>query len=209
MAKAYGEDAIETCRRLYCKYGGKNHDAIQREMRAAGYAGWSKINLHNRGKEGTRSERLGWITKYGFDNSLRLHLEKLVEKVNDDEQDLYLSIKSMRKRLEANALRSGSDGKDMQLFRDFARLEMDARDKMDLSRANLETFAESYHLICTWAPDIDPELARRLVKGGDRFAELAQAHYGKAQTDDDGGGPGEDEGVDGPAPGESKLRLVG
>jgi hypothetical protein len=38
----YNQDAIELARSLYCKYGGKNLDAVQREMRKAGYPGWLK-----------------------------------------------------------------------------------------------------------------------------------------------------------------------
>jgi hypothetical protein len=96
----YNQDAIELARSLYCKYGGKNLDAVQREMRKAGYPGWLKTYLFDKGRDGTAHYRMGWITKYGFDNSLRMHLEKLVESVNDDEQDLYVGIKATRKELQ-------------------------------------------------------------------------------------------------------------
>jgi hypothetical protein len=96
----YNQEAIELARSLYCKYGGKNLDAVQREMRKAGYPSWNKKTLFDKGREDTPHYRMGWITKYGFDNSLRMHLEKLVESVNDDEQDLYIGIKATRKELQ-------------------------------------------------------------------------------------------------------------
>ena len=206
MAKSYSEEAIELCRRLYCKYGGKNHDAIQREMRAAGYSGWSKINLQNRGREGPRGERMGWVDKYGFDNSLRLHIEKLATSVNNDEQDLYLSIKTLRKRLQGKALARNPDTKVVSQFRDLAKLEIEARRNLDLSRSNLETFAEAFELIATWAPDIDADLASRFIKSADRFMELAQAHYGKQEDSvNDGTGDGPDEGRDGESEDEDSF----
>lgn len=203
MAKEYPEEARELCRRLYCKYGGKNYDAIERDMRRAGWSNWSKKNLDDRA-----GNRMGWVTKFGFENSLRLHLEKLVEKVNDDVQDLYLAIKTIRKKLQAEALGRNASKDVRRELREYAKLEIDARDRLDLTRANLETFAEAYELLSGWAVDIDAELATRFVKNADRFMELAQAHYGKQEDSiDDGAGPGEDEGGDGEGEDEDRIDL--
>jgi len=182
--KAYPEEAIELCRKLYCKYGGNNHDLIEREMRKAGWAKWSKMNLQNRGREGTRSERMGWIARYGFERSLKLHIEKLAEKVNDDEQGLYIDIKAVRKRLGQRALGENADKDDLAKYRDFCKLEIEARRNLNLTRDNFETFVSGYEKLLTWASDIDPQLAKLLAKCTDKFAELAQAHYGKDEVDD-------------------------
>ncbi len=192
MGKSYSEEAIETCRRLYCKYGGKNFDAIQREMRKAGWVGWTKSNLNDRGRIGTRTFREGWIDRYGFDRSLKLHIEKLTEKVNDDEQSLYLGIKTVRERLEKAALGDGASKDDLAKYRDFCKLEIEARRNLNLSRDNLETFVAGYEKLTIWAPDIDAQLAKLLAQHTDRFAELAAAHYGKDEGDD-GAGFREDE----------------
>ena len=197
MAKAYPSEAIELCRRLYCKYGGKNHDAIQQEMRKAGWAGWNKLNLHNRGKEGTRSERMGWIDRYGFENSLRLHLEKLTEKVNNDEQDLYLGIRTIRKQLQNEAVGNRA-GKDVRReYREYAKLEIEARRNLDLTRDNFETFVSGLEKLVIWLGDKDPDAARGLVRNSDWLTEMAQAHYGKAEADA-GASDREDEGGDRP-----------
>lgn len=195
MAKRYDQEAIELARKLYCKYGGRNHEAIEAEMQKV-YPGWGKANLHSRGKGD--NERLGWIEKYGFDNSLKLHLQKLTESVNDDEQDLYLGIKAVRKRLQS-AVASGEATRDeLYQYRDFSKLEIEARKNLDLSRDNLETFVAGYEKLLTWSADIDKELAKLLVKHGPRFAELAEAHYGKTQAEFDGASNREDEGGDEP-----------
>lgn len=197
MAKAYGEDAIELCRKLWCKYGGKNADAIQAEMRKA-YPGWSKSNLEDRGLGA--SERMGWVTRFGFDNSLKIHMQKLTESVNDDEQDLYIGIRTVRKAMQLKVVGKEATKDDIYQYRDFCKLEIEARRNLDLSRDNFETFVSGYEKLLTWLGDIDKAATKLLVKHGEKLQELAQAHYGKSEEINDGTGVGADEG--GERPGE-------
>lgn len=190
MSARYDQEAIELCRKLYCKYGGANHAAVEAEMRKV-YGGWRKNLLHDRGK-GDQA-RLGWITKFGFENSLRIHVQKLVESVNDDEQDLYLGIKTIRKQLQVEAIGRGADAAVRREFREYAKIEIEARRNLDLTRDNLDTFVSGYEKQMVWAAGIDTELAKLLIKHGPRFAELAEAHYGKTQTEFDGASNREDE----------------
>lgn len=193
MPRQYPNEAVELCRSLFCKYGGKNYEAIEREMRLQ-YPGWSKANLDDRHAKDRKNQRLGWITKFGFENSLRLHLQKLTEKVNDDEQDLYLGIKTIRKQLQAEALGKNA-GKDVRReYREYCKLEIEARRNLDLSRDNLETFVAGYEKLMMWLTELDSQAAKMLLKHGERLIEMAKAHYGKAETDDDGTGDRADEG---------------
>jgi hypothetical protein len=50
MPTQYPQEAVDLCRKIYCKYGGNNADAIEREMRKV-YPGWRRNNLNDRGKE--------------------------------------------------------------------------------------------------------------------------------------------------------------
>lgn len=200
MPARYGQEAIEEARRLYCKYGGKNHDAIEAEMRRQ-WPSWQKENLHNRGKDG---ERMGWIERYGFDNSLKLHLQKLTESVNDDEQDLYLGIKAVRKRLQTKTVSGECTKDELYQFRDFSKLEIEARRNLDLSRDNLETFVAGYEKLISWLGEIDPQAAKLLIRNGEKLAEMAQAHYGKSEEIGDGADDRTDEGGERPGPDEGK-----
>lgn len=198
MSQRYDQEAIELCRKLYCKYGGKNYDAIEAEMQKV-YPGWRRSNLFDRKKKKTdKVPHEGWINKYGFDNSLKLHLQKLTESVNDDEQDLYLGIKAVRKRLQTTVAAGEATRDELYQYRDFCKLEIEARRNLDLSRDNLETFVSGYEKLLTWAADIDKDLAKLLVKHGSKMAELAEAHYGKTQAEFDRADAGEDEGGDEP-----------
>lgn len=205
MPQPYGQEAIDLCRSLYCKYGGKNFDAIQAEMRKAGWAGWQKANLSDRGKGGAR---MGWITKYGFENSLKLHLQKLTESVNDDEQDLYIGIRTVRKAMQNKVVGKSASKDDIYQYRDFCKLEIEARRNLDLSRDNLETFVAGYEKQMQWLAVIDPsgKAVKELLKHGEKLTEMAQAHYGKSEENSDRASPGEDEGGEQPG---SSLGLVG
>lgn len=178
MPRKYNQDAIELCRQLYCKYGGKNHDAIEREMRKT-YPGWKKQNLLDKGIG--KNERFGWITTYGFENSLKLHLQKLTESVNDDEQDLYIGIKTVRKTMQLKAVGENVTKDELYQYRDFCKLEIEARRNLDLTRDNLETFVAGYEKLLMWLADLDKDATRLLVKYGDKLMELAKVHYGETE----------------------------
>jgi hypothetical protein len=196
VGKRYNQEAIELARSLYCKYGGKNTEAIQREMRKAGYPNWTKQTLFDKGRENTPNYRMGWITKYGFEKSLKRYEETLIEKVNDDEQDLYLGIKGVRKELQKKVVAGTATKDELYQYRDFCKLEIDARRNLDFSRDNLETFVSGYEKLLNWLSELDPKAAKLLIANGDKLIELAQAHYGKTETDDDGTIDREDAGGD-------------
>jgi hypothetical protein len=196
MPKKYDQEAIEKARGLYCKYGGQNYDAIEREMRKQ-YPGWRKTNLMYR-KERDGREKLGWVEEYGFEKSLKLHMQKLTEAVNDDEQDLYLGIKAVRKELQVKVQAGQATKDELYQYRDFCKLEIEARKNLDLSRDNLETFVAGYEKLLIWLGDLDPAAAKALVKHGDKLAEMAQVHYGTTETEFAGASNREDEGGDEP-----------
>jgi hypothetical protein len=176
--KVYSDDAIDLCRRLYCKYAGKNYDGITAEMQKV-YPGWSKNNLADKGKG--KEMRLGWISRYGFENALRIHMERLTEAVNDDEQDLYLGIRTVRKAMQKKVVGKAATKDDIYQYRDFCKLEIEARRNLDLSRDNLETFVAGYERLVGWLGDIDAAAVKLLIKHGGKLQQLAQAHYGKSE----------------------------
>lgn len=193
MPKQYPQEAVELCRSLYVKYGGSSHDLVESEMQKAGYVGWKKKNLYDSGSG--KNARHGWITKWGFEESHRLHLEKLTEKVNDDEQDLYIGIKTIRKRLQIEAMGKNADTAIRREYREYCKLEIEARRNLDLSRDNLETFVAGYEKLLMWISELDTETAKRVLKLGDRLIDMAQAHYGKnTESFDNGANDRTDEG---------------
>ncbi|QQS33506.1 MAG: hypothetical protein IPM50_02675 [Acidobacteriota bacterium] len=197
MPKKYSSEAHEYCRELYLKYGGGSHQLIERDMRKAGWAGWRRENLYDKGYG--EHERLGWITRFGYERSLKIHTEQLVEKVLDDVQDLYVGIKNVRKSLQEK-VDAGTAGKDeIYQYRDFCKLEIEARKNLNLTEDNFETFVAGFEKLCGWLGEIDAKAAERLIANGEQLTQMAAAHYGKQPDEiDSRAGNGANEGGDEP-----------
>ena len=179
MAQRYDQEAIEICRKLYIQHGGKNHDAIETAMRKAGYEGWKKQNLFNRGAGS--DARLGWIERYGFEKSNRDYLKAQVEdQATDEVQKLYQAIKKVRETLQTKMTGGHSSRDEMFSFRDFCKLEMDALNKLNLSRDNYETFVAVWEKILSWLTELAPAAAISLIAGdtAEKLLERAKAEYG-------------------------------
>lgn len=186
MPQQYEQTAIETCRKLYCKFGGKNADAIEQAMRAAGYVGWKAQNLWNRGKG--RNERVGWVERYGFDKSLSEYLKIQIEGVTDDVQKLYLEIKSARESVGAKVKSGTASSQEITAHVNYCRLEMDARTRLDLQKDSYEAFVAVFEKFLMWLPDISESAAVALLSGdaAERLLARARAEYGEQEIKSDG-----------------------
>lgn len=182
MPKQYPPEAWKLCRDLYCKYGGINHDLIERDMRRAGYVGWQKSILYDKGKD--KNARMGWISRHGFERSLDKYTQKLVEQVNTDEQELYLDVRTRRKELSELVRGKDATKDDKYLHRDYCKLEIEARKALDLSQDNFETYVSGFEKTLSWLAEIDPQAAKVVIKHTDKLTDMAKAHYGKTETDD-------------------------
>lgn len=175
MPSQYGQEAIKKCRELYCKFGGKDFDAIEREMQTA-YPKWRRQNLHPRG-----NKSLGWIVEHNFDKSLEEYLKTQTVAVTDDVQNLYLGIKTVREKLQEKVQTGEGTRDDIYAFRDYAKLEMEARKSLDLSKDNYESFVAIWEKILAWLPEIDEIAATALLSGdvAERLVLRAKSEYGK------------------------------
>lgn len=180
MPRQYDQDAIELCRKLYCKYGGKNLDALEKEMRDQ-YPGWLKQTLFNRGKD--KDFRQGWIERYGFDKSLQEYLKTQIAGVTDDVQKFYLGIKSVRETLETKVKNGNGTRDDLFAYRDFCKLEMEARQKLDLEKDSYENFVACFEKHLAWLPEIDEKAAAAFLTGdvAERILARARAEYGEQE----------------------------
>lgn len=191
MPVTYGKEAHELCEKLWLKYGGENHDLIEAGMQKE-FPSWKKKNLHDSGKG--KNARHGWITKLGLDRKLKIYLQTRVEAVNNDEQDLYIGIKATRKELQKAVVAGEATRDELYSYRDFCKLEIEARKNLNLTRDNLDTFVSGWEKTLTWIGEIDPVAAKVLLKHTDKLVEMAKAHYGKEEAEFDGASNREDEG---------------
>lgn len=182
MAATYDQKAIDLCRSLYLKYGGRNYEAIEREMQKQ-YPGWRKQNLVRRGRG--RDEREGWIERYGFDRSLELHTKLQTESVLNDSQKFYLTIKTVWESLADTVKGSARTKDDLYAFRDYSKLLLDAKDQLDLGRANFETFVEAWELLCVWGEELlSAKAFGELLAISETVLEKARLQYGESEGED-------------------------
>lgn len=176
--QVYNEEAVAICRKFFCQFGG-NPSQIEKEMRKAGYANWQKQLLYDKGTEG-KNARLGWISKFGFEKSLQLHLQTQISSVENDDERRYRAVVQLADHYQELALQDGEQKeKAVNMFIKLTDQQIELRNKLDLSQSNFETFVEAWELITAWAKEIDPELAKLFYKKKDAFIEFATRHYGE------------------------------
>lgn len=170
MGIRYGQDAIEKCREFYVQFGA-NGNEIQKAMQRI-YPSWRKSNLYD------TKHRHGWITKFGFEKSLKIHLGNQINSVESDDERRYSAIVQLADKWQTKAL-SDEDDKAVDKFIKLTTLQVELRNKLDLSSSNFETFVEAFEQIVSWSKDIDTNLAKAFYKRKDKFIERAVLKYGK------------------------------
>ncbi len=183
MPKRYSQEVVERARKLYCENGGKNFDVIENEMRKV-FPSWRKQNLIGRGKG--KDSRLGWIDEHNFDKSLLEYQKTQIVAVNDDIQKLYLGIKAVREKLQDKVTGDNPTRDDIYAFRDFCKLEMEARTKLDLEKDSYETFVAGFEKMLAWLQEIDKNTALAFLSGdtAEQILERARIEYGEEKQSD-------------------------
>jgi hypothetical protein len=174
MPTKYPPEAVETCRKFFCEFGG-NAQEVEKAMRKQ-YPSWAKQLLYDKGTEG-KNARLGWITKYGFEKSLQLHLQTQISAVESDDERRYRAVVQLADHYQQLALQG--DEKAVPMFIKLTDQQIELRSKLDLTTANFETFATDFDLIVKWAKEIDTELAKLFYRYKDKFIGKAESHFGK------------------------------
>ncbi len=64
------QQRIEDCRELYLKYGGEDHELIEKEMRELGHRSFHRRILYRRYERGSCDT--GWIERFGWDRLVKM-----------------------------------------------------------------------------------------------------------------------------------------
>jgi len=182
MAAQYPLDAIRQCLRFYLDHNGQQHDLIEKKMQKAGWSGWKKQNLYDRGKG--KQTRLGWISKYGFEKALRIHLAQLPTPALNDAQKLVQEVGVVRELLyseiQATAV-SKVEKERLQLHRDYCNLTISALTKVEAAKDTLGAWVHFWERLLDWSVDIDIKLARTLKKHSQALIDRAEEEFGESE----------------------------
>ncbi len=177
MPKSYPDEAREACLKLYLKFNGQQHDRIEREMRKAGWIGWSKQNLYSRG------DKVGWIEKYGFEAALKLKLDTSETQAHTKAEELFLEIEQGRKRLKARLDADGWQTRDLVYqYQAQCRLSIEMHSKLNAMAGTYTGFAEFWEKLLDWLTEIDAPAAKALLRVADEILARAQVEYGEAEN---------------------------
>ena len=178
MPKKYDQQAIDKCRALYLKFGGKHFEKLEREMRRI-YPGWSKQNLTGKGKDSP-----GWIELYGWDKALELHLKSQQMSGLNAAQKLAMEIEFMREQLYTKASGDPTDKDLVNAHRDYCKLHIDALVRIESARHSFDGFVDFWERLLDWLPDVSVEALNELIKVAETILEKARAAYGVTETTD-------------------------
>lgn len=188
MGSRYNSEAVETCFQLYLRYNGGQHDRIQEEMRQAGYVNWSKANLYDKGKGKNRVD--GWISKYNWEDALKMKIAMSSEGVTTSAELLFLELEKNRRTLHKAIQRKGASATNKEnrdliyQYRDIAKLCIDALARLEAARDNYAGFAKFWKDLMQ-AP-IPEGALRVLTKHTEEIINWAQQKYARAESQNAG-----------------------
>jgi hypothetical protein len=189
MAAQYPLDAIRQCLRFYLDHNGQQHDLIEKKMQKAGWSGWKKQNLYDRGKG--KQTRLGWISKYGFEKALRIHVAQLPTPSLNNAQKLVSEIETVRELLysEIQGKTEVVEKERLQLHRDYCNLSIAALAKVEAAKDTLGAWVHFWERLLDWSVDVDIKLARTLKKHSPELISRAEEEFGESEEQVMNGNP--------------------
>jgi hypothetical protein len=172
MASSYPNEAVELARSLYLKYGGRNFEAIEADMRRAGYHNWSRQNL-------SRSDEKNWVRRYGFDRSLEIHIRNasLLRAETQGEKQLR-QLSSVRDLLYAEIESGNFEAKALDTFRGTCSQITEMMSKLRAGTNTLEAFVVSWETLLEVLGELKPELVGELLKLADDIFEKVRLKFG-------------------------------
>jgi hypothetical protein len=183
--KHYSAEAIEDAYQLFLRFNGDSRQwhRIDAEMAKKGYVGFKARNCFpDRGKGTKRRE--GWITKFGWEKGLAIHLASKPTATLNTAQKVARRIEEVNDRLYEQFSVKGAalDEKQLQLLRDFFKLQMEALTKVHEARDTLGGFVSFWERFIDWITDIDSKTARALLGFEDLIRERAEKEFGETES---------------------------
>jgi hypothetical protein len=172
MPSKYPDAAVELARSLYLKYGGGNFEAIEAEMRRAGYHNWSRQNL-------SRADDKNWVRRYGFERSLATHIQNAAIRRAETQGEKQLrQLAGVRDRLYEEIESGKFDAKTLDTFRGTCSQITEMLSKLRAGTNTLEAFVVSWETLLEVLGELKPELIGELLNIGDEIFEKVRVKFG-------------------------------
>lgn len=170
-------DEIKDAFSLYLKYNGERFDLMEQEMHRLGWTGFRKQLLFNRGRGD--NYRDGWITKYGWENALKVHLANAATVAATSAESLLAENESIRKsafiEIQAQGVRASKDL--IYQHNLYTQNCIKILDKLEAARDNYGNFVFFLKHLVNAATKISPALAKEIVDAEEALIEWAEREF--------------------------------
>ncbi len=170
-------ETIKDAFALYLKYNGGRFELIEEEMHRLGWASFRKQILFDKGKG--KNERMGWITRFGWENALKLHVASAGTAAETSAESLLAENEFIRKaaymEIAAGGVRASKDL--IYQHNTYTQNCIKILDKLEAARDNYANFIYFLQWLTKWAPQISPELATAIADAEDALLDRAEKEF--------------------------------
>lgn len=177
MSRQHHPDEIKDAFALYLKYGGDRLDLLEADMHRMGWTSFNKQLLKNRGK-GTNF-REGWIAKFGWEHSLKVHLADITTVAATSAESLLAENENIRKaaymEIQVQGVRASKE--IVWQHNTYTQNCIKILDKLEAARDNYGNFTFFLKHLLAAAVEISPALAKELCEAEEPLIDWAEKKF--------------------------------
>src|SRR5690606_16435766 len=172
-------EAVKDAFALYIKYNGDEgrFGQIEEDMHRLGWTWFKKQQLKDKGHG--EHHREGWITKFGWENSLRLHIASTQTAAATSAESLLAEAEFIRKELFIEIKTQGPRrSKDLVYqHQAYSKACTEILAKLNDARDNYGNFSYFWQHLLRAASAISPALAKELIEAEDAVIDWAEREF--------------------------------
>lgn len=175
-------ETIKDAFALYLKYNGGRFDLIEEEMHRIGWSGFSTKIFYDKGKG--QNFRMGWISRFGWENALKLHLATAGLAAATSAESLLMENETIRKEafaeIQTQGIRASKD--IVWQHNTYTQNCIAILAKLEAARDNYGNFVFFLEHLVKAAPGISPDLAMAICDAEEALIDWAEKEF---VTDDE------------------------
>lgn len=172
-------ETVKDCFALYLKYNGERFDLIEEEMRRLGWDSFSKSVLYDRRGKNPAHHRDGWVTKYGWQHALKVHLANVATVAATSAESLLAENEAIRKAayMEIQVKGVGATKELIWQHNTYTQNCIKILDKLEAARDNYGNFTFFLAHLLRAATQISPALAKEICDAEDALIDWAEKEF--------------------------------
>lgn len=178
MPRPHHPDEISDAFDLYLQFNGERFDLLEQEMRRKGWDAFKKQLLFDKGIG--VNYRMGWISKYGWGNALKLKVATAGVVAATSAESLLFEVETLRKKIfiELETRGVGPTAKDLIYQHDkYVNRSIEILAQLEKARDNYANFIFFLQHLLKASTKISPALAAEICQAEDALIEWAEKEF--------------------------------